>query len=178
VANDIGTATIGNILGNPTSPAVVSARGSSGPPSATDVAIGRLTVKGRVEFAQVLAGFNLNGTGVNADAQIGTIVVGRDWVASSLAAGVNPGAGGLFGDGNDVKLSGGVKDDPAISSQVRSLTIGGQALGTTAAGDHFGVVAEIIGRLSVGGGVFPTTAGTGTDDFAVGVTGDFRVTEV
>ena len=179
VADDIGTVTIGNILGNPTSPAVISARGSAAPTATTDVAVGRLTVKGRVEFAQVLAGFNVAGAGVNADAQIGPVTVGRDWVASSLVAGALSGAGGNFGDLNDVKMSGaGVKDEATASSRIRGVTIGGQALGTVAGADHFGVVAETVGVVRVGGGTFPTTAGAGNDDFLVGVTGDFKVNEI
>ena len=49
VADDIGKATFGNIIGNFTNPAIVSARGKA-VQTKTDLAIGKLTVKGRVEF--------------------------------------------------------------------------------------------------------------------------------
>jgi hypothetical protein len=179
VADDIGTLTIGNIVGNPTNRAIISARGRATPTPLTDTAIGRLTVRGRVEFAHILAGFNVAGVGVNADAQIGVVVVRGDWVASSLVAGVSPGAGGHFGDLNDSKLAGaGVKDDGAIASQIRSVSIAGQALGTVPGGDHFGIVAENVTLVKVGGVKFPTNSVNGTDDFFVGITGDFRVNEV
>jgi hypothetical protein len=175
VADDIGSLTIGNIIGNATSPAIISARGSATSTAIADVAIGRLTVKGRVEFAQILAGFNVFGTGVNADAQIGSVTVGRDWVASSLAAGANPN-GGFFGDDNDTKLSSGAKDVQTVSSRVGSVTITGQAVGTVAGSDFFGIVAENVGLVKVGGVTFPTSANN--DNFFVGIGGDFKVNEL
>jgi hypothetical protein len=39
-------------------------------------------------------------------------------------------------------------------------------------------VAEVVGAVSVGGTLLPTTAGANNDDFVVGITGDFRVNKV
>jgi hypothetical protein len=173
VLDDIGSLTIGNIIGNATNPALISARGKA-VQTTTDLAIGKLTVKGRVEFAQILAGFDLAGAGVNADAQIGPVTVGGDWIASSLVAGADA-TNGKFGDGDDAKIAGG---NAAIVSKIVSLTIGGQALGTVGGTDHFGIVAESVGLVKVRGTLIPTTAGNGNDDIAVGITDDFKLNEI
>lgn len=90
-----------------------------------------------------------------------------------------PGAGGEYGDANDALMAGAdVKNDPAVSSRIAGLIIGGQALGTIAGGDHFGVVAQGVGAVSIGGSLLVLKAGKGNDDLAVGITGDFCVNEV
>ena len=52
------------------------------------MAIGKLSIKGRVENAQVLAGWSVNLQAVNGNASIGVVKVNSDWIASSLVAGV------------------------------------------------------------------------------------------
>ena len=166
-------------MGNSTNPAVISARGQAAPTGTSDIAIGRIRVLGRVEFGQIVAGVDPAGVAPNADAQIGTVFVGGDWVASSIAAGATGGSNGVFGDPDDAKISGpGVKDEAGIFSRIRSLFIAGQALGTVGGTDHFGVVAEKVSAVTIGGAVFAITIGNGNDDIAVGITGDFRVNEI
>jgi hypothetical protein len=58
---------------------VIAAVGQGTPTATTDVAIGRLTVLGQVEFAQIDAGVAADGVARNADAQFGRVVVGGDW---------------------------------------------------------------------------------------------------
>jgi hypothetical protein len=136
---------------------VIGAVGQSNFTSTTDLAIGSIRVHGSVEHANLLAGysFDLGGTGPhgnNADAQIGLVSVGGDWIASNLVAGVSAGADGLFGTADDAKLSGaGVKDLGSTVSRIGQVIIGGQVRGTANAGDHFGIVAEAIGSMTVGG---------------------------
>lgn len=173
VADDIGSMTIGNIIGNATNPAIISARGKA-VQTTTDLAIGSLTVLGRVEFAQILAGFDLVGVGVNADAQIGNVFVGGDWIASNLVAGAIA-TNGKFGDADDAKIAGG---NAAIASRITSLTIAGQALGTVGGADHFGIVAESVGAVRIGGTPLVLALANSTDDFFVGITGDLKVNEV
>jgi hypothetical protein len=121
VNDDLGTVLIkGSVVGNSTNPAVISARGKAVPTATSDVAIGSMTVIGRVEFGQILAGFDFGSPAKNADAQIGTAIVGGDWIASSIAAGVFP-SNGFLGDADDVKMSGvNVKDVATISSRITS----------------------------------------------------------
>jgi hypothetical protein len=133
---------------------------------------------------------NLAGGGVNADAQIRTITVGGDWIASSAAVGASAGIDGFFGNGDDQKMSGpGVNDRSDLHSGIGSVSIGGQALGSLVPGDHFGFVAEVVGGLRVGvfaGSpiILTLTAGGSNDGsmsnplLAVGALGDFRVHEV
>ena len=177
--NDIGSILIrGSLLGATTVfTATIIARGRELPAGGPDVAIGSLTVGGRVEFARILAGYDFNGLPANPDAQVGPVVVGGDWVASNLVAGVVAGGDAQFGTADDAVI-GGVVDGPR--SRIASITIKGQALGTTAAGDHFGLVAEEVGALSIGGTAIPLLPNTPgvTDDEEIGATGDFHLLEV
>ncbi|WP_020474975.1 hypothetical protein [Zavarzinella formosa] len=146
--------------------------------SAKDLAIGRLTIKGRVEFAQILAGVDVSGTATNADAQIGPVSILGDWIATVIAAGAVS-TNAFFGDGDDVKISGaGVKDVATVSSKITSLSIGGQAIGTLGGTDFFGVVAENVGSLKIGGVAIPLVAGNSNDDHFLGITGDFKINEI
>ena len=187
VANDIGSATIkGSIIGNTTNLALITARGQLTPVGTTDLAIGKLTVNGRVEHGLIHAGESFPDSGApsvrNADAQIGPVIVSGDWIASSLAAGALAGVDGQFGTADDVKISGGgsPKDVATVFSKITSIVIGGEVIGTVAGGDHFGFVAENIGSFKVKAGVttFPLLAGNGNDDFLVGLFGDLRVNEI
>lgn len=178
VDDDIASITVGNIIGNPTNPFEISARGKANPTATRDVAIGSLRVLGRVEYADIIAGVDVDGLAKNADAQINAVTVSGDWIASSLVAGAIPG-NGFYGDAGDAKMSGaGVKDNITLSSKITSLTIAGQANGDFAGIGSNGIVAENIGTVRVGGTLIPTTAGNGNDDFALGITGDFKIIEI
>jgi hypothetical protein len=186
VEDDIGPITIkGSLLGNVNNPVVISARGQATPTATADVAIKSINIAGRVEFADILAGYDLSGipAGVNADAQIGPVVVGGDWIASSLVAGVQddatPDHDSFFGDADDQKITGGT-DQPGIVSKIASILIKGTALGTIGTGNHFGFVAEQIGSFKIGTTKFPLTAGASNDltGLVVGISDDLRVREV
>src|SRR5205823_11370511 len=111
--NDIGSLTVGGSLignagdGTPAnlSPVIISARGQVLQRFGTDVAMGKITIGGNVEFGQILAGYDIGLIPKNADAQIGAVIVGGDWIASSLAAGVVDGGNG-FGNSKNAKISG------------------------------------------------------------------------
>lgn len=180
---DIGSVRInGSMVGNPTSPAVISAGGAPTEIGGKDLAIGSVTVKGRVEFGLIEAGVAPVTASayqpLDADAQIGSVIVGGDWFASSIAAGSVAGAGG-FGTAGDAKASGmDVRDDPAVSSAIGSVTIAGQVAGSVAGGDHYGVVAENIGKIRIGGASVALLSGNGNDDVGLGLTGDFNIREI
>jgi hypothetical protein len=53
----------------------------------------------------------------------------------------------------------------------------GQAYGTFGGVDHFGIVAEAIGSASIGKAKLKFLAGA-TENYPIGVTGDFRVREM
>ena len=181
--DDIASATIkGSIIRNGTNRALISAWGQAAPVGTTDLAIGKLTVNGRVEYGTIVAGDGGAFGRPNADAQIGLVVVGHDWIASDLVACATAGGDGKFGTGDDTKISGaGTKDVANVFSKITSTVIGGQVLGTVAGADHFGFVAENIGSFKVKGGIttFPRIAGNGNDDRLLSLfTNDLRLNEI
>ena len=187
VKNDIGTLTIkGSIIGNSTNPALITARGQAATVGTTDLAIGKLTVNGRVEYGRIVAGDGLwTGSANNADAQIGQVVVGHDWISSDLVAGAAAGINGFFGNGDDTKIGAngglGVRDVANVFSKITSIVIGGQVIGTANIGDHFGFVAENIGSFKVKGGTTTYTqlSGNGNDDILLSLFDyDVRLNEI
>ena len=193
--NDIGALAVKGSLvghgdtGSGASPVIISARGQAFPSPGIDLAIGHITVGGRVEFANILAGYDIALNALNGDAQIGAVSVGGDWIASNLVAGaMNLGAdnvtGGTganadnvnFGDSHDFSSGSG---SAGIIAKIASITIAGQVFGTpnsTSSTDHFGFVAEQIGAVKIGGNAIALTAGP--DNLAVGETSDMTVHEV
>ncbi len=173
---DIGSVSVrGDIVGTAAAPVVISAFGKAiAPTKGIDLAIKSLKVAGDVNFLRVLAGYDTALAGMNADAAIGTISVGADWRASTVLAGVKAGIDGFDGTADDAKLSGGgVRDVATIFSQIASITIKGQAFGTIAAGDSFGIVAEQIGKAKLGAATLKLDKGErdAADKFALAPTG-------
>ena len=180
---DLGAVSVrGDIVGTHDAPVIISGFGKTvAPTTGKDVAIASLKVGGGVEWLRVLAGYNLALTGQNADASIGAISVGADWRASTVLVGVSAGADGRAGTADDAKLTGGtVRDNANIFSQIASIAIKGQAFGTVASGDSFGIAAEKIGTAKVARAVLPFKPGPNTtgDFFAIGATNDFAIGEV
>jgi hypothetical protein len=178
-SDDIGPITIkGSILGSKSTDgsggftlAVVSARGQPGlsATATTDLAIKRLAIGGRVERAQILAGYDTLAIGRNADAQIGPVVIGGDLIASSIIAGVGT-ALASFGTASDGKITGGKDSSDALGaiSKIASVIIKGSALGTFASNDAatFGIEAQQIGSIKLGGATVALATGAGNDLFA------------
>jgi len=136
------------------------------------VAIAALTVAGSVRDAVILAGYNVLNAPVSGNASIGAVKVGGNWIASSIAAGVENTVFPNFGDANDSLIG-----TPALVSKIASITIGGFVSGTVGGSDHFGFVAQEIGKLSIGGTKIAIPApGFGARD--LGLTGDFTVVQI
>ncbi len=152
--NDLGAVTVASLLDS-----TISARGQAVPGSRTDLAIAKVTVAGNVTNSEILAGYNLGGVAVNADAQVGAVVVGGEWRASSLAAGVADVEGDGFGDADDRLIgTGGVT---ALVARIAEVTVKGGVFGTAAdsgedpeATDHYGFVAQQFGKFVVGTQVY------------------------
>jgi hypothetical protein len=162
----------GDILGLATNPANLSAVTGPG-----GVALGSVTVKGNVTFGQITAGF-AGTTSITADPGIGKVTIGKDFTSSSIVAGVDP-VNGFFGDGDDKYIVGG--NDPAIIARIGAVVIKGTVLGTAApTTDSFGIVAEEIGKVTVGKTVIALTPGPSNDlsDTLIGGTTDVRVREL
>lgn len=127
----------------------VTARGQLVPGTTTDAAIGRIAVKGDVSGSSFLAGYDATGAAVNPDAQIGAVTVAGAWTASNVVAGIAAGADAGFGNEQDERAPG--FDNTAIVSRIASILIGGAVSGTAADGDHFGFVAQAIGKSKANG---------------------------
>lgn len=172
---DLGAVSVrGDIVGTAASPVIISAFGlATAPTTGPDTAIKSLTVTGGVEFLRVLAGYDTALAAKNADASIGAISVGKDWRSSTVLAGVVAGTDTFVGTADDKKLTGGTRDAAALFSTIASVTIKGQALGTTTNGDTFGIVAEQITKAKVGKVVLTLDPGErdAADAFALGSTG-------
>lgn len=150
----------------------LSARGQAVQGRTSDVAFGKVTVLGDVTNSQILAGYNLNGAGVNPDAQIGRVTVAGNWSASDLVAGIADTGTAGFGDSGDTVISG--ANSARIISKIASVLIAGTVTGTASpTTDHFGFVAEVIGAFKVGTppvAVSVTTVGTELDAINTDVT--------
>jgi hypothetical protein len=180
VALDIGTLAIqGSLLGNATNDALITAGGSAHSTFTTDLAIGKLTVAGGAYRALVHVGVGITGKGVDADASIGSVKVGGDWYASSLAAGADAGSDGYFGDSDDKRITGIlVKDVSTTLSRIGSLTVAGQVKGTVGGNDFYGIVAEAVGTVTIVGAKVAHLAGPHNDVIDLGATGDVRIREL
>ena len=152
--------------------------------ASTDVALQTLTVHGNVEYTNVLGGYDGN-TASNPDAQIDTVVVYGDWIASNLVAGVQTGADNYFGTATNTAITGGSTNNPNIVSLIGFVDIYGQVQGTPStvnSTDHFGFVAQEIGTFIYHQSYsLALTSGAGNDlfpGFSIGATGDVTVEEV
>ena len=163
-----------------TTSVIISALGGiDAPTAALAGGIKSLAVGGNVINAQIRSGYNSGGSALNADASIGAVRVGGDWIASSIIAGATFGLN--VGDADDAKIAEAVVD--GIRSQIASIAIKGYVAGNSAVfADHFGFVAERIGSLKVGTVIYPLVSGPSSTldlaGYAVGATGDVRVREV
>ncbi len=130
---------------------VISAQGTA----TTDLAIGKISIGGRVEHAQILAGYKSGGLPggslpTNGNAQIGAVSVGGDWIASDLIAGVQDGGTAGFGDVGDTIIGAG-----ASIAKIASIVIKGIVQGSAASGDQFGFMSHAIGSLKINGATVP-----------------------
>jgi hypothetical protein len=150
-AHDIGSIFIGsNVLGSvglngDVTKLVFSATGQPAATATSDVAIGKLTVLGSVERAQILAGYDISQMPQNRDAQIGPVKIGRDWVASDLVAGVQDAGAAGFGQG-DVTIGLG-----SSIAKIASIAIGGSIAGVADSAETFAFESHVIGSFKLHG---------------------------
>ncbi len=167
----------GSIVGGDTTRITISAKGTLHPgPKTSAVAIAGVTVGGTMEFADILAGYATDNTGVNADVQIGAVSVSGDWISSNIVAGVLAGADASFGTADDALIGGG----NSVIAKIAKVTIKGQALGLANSTEHFGIVAQQVGSLKTGSNPVPLKAGASNDitPILLGPLGNFTVREV
>jgi hypothetical protein len=155
--HDIGAITVGDsvvgsvgVTGNITRVAF-TARGQAAPTATKDVAIGKLTIGGRAERMSVLAGYASNLNTINGNAQIGTISIGGNLVASNLIAGVRDFNGDGFGNADDIIIG----NLPNSIAKIAGTAVGGVVIGTPASGDRFAIESHRIGSLTINGFTVP-----------------------
>ena len=118
--------------------------------------IDQVLIKGDVQNALILAGYNRELEPRNPDGHIGQVTVKGSWSAASVVAGVaDPGDDG-FGQ-NDVLIAG---DQTAnVLARIASVIIKGMATGSTVPSDHSAITAQKIGELRINGDKIPLTKG-------------------
>lgn len=179
--SDIGSLVVaGSLLGNDAVPAVISAYGQAnlGKNAKADVAIGSLAILGTANEALILAGYGFEnafgptGRPVNADASIGSVTIAGAATATSIVAGIESGAGGSFGDGNDsvIQVDPGedfnVRNRMDLISVIGSVSLGPGSGGTPANDARtFAIMAGWVQSVSVAGVAIPLLIGSGNDIF-------------
>jgi hypothetical protein len=173
----------GSIVGSAGDAVVISGEGPKVTYSTTtnkplekhDVAIGSLVVEGSATYAQILAGYDIgspSGPAIspkNGDAQIGSVKIGGDLIASDIIAGVKTAAGDTnFGLATDSAIGLGTPAaTDGIYSTIASIVVGGEIEGTNATVDMFGIEAQYIVSIKSGGLALPLTKGPGNDGFLI-----------
>jgi len=165
------------IVGGAVIDSEISARGALLPKNAGKaIAFGKVQIGEGFVRSELIAGYDKAGVAINPDANIGSIVIGGNFEASSIVAGATAGANTFFGDEDDTLIAGG----NAVVARIAKITIKGTVLGSAPSADHFGIVAEQIGKLKIGGETQPLTRGPGSDStpLPLGGTADVTVLEV
>lgn len=176
-ADSFGTVKIARgITGHPTTFTGIEALGVNAPiVNGTKLAIGSLTIGGDVRFAAIAAGFEqrLQVPSVG-DAGIGSISIAGDFIASVITAGVRDGGNDGFGR-NDAVITG--QNEAELSARISTIVIRGHVIGTAVPGfDHFGIVAEAFGKVTINGAAVAPELNLGT--LLNVLTGDIRLLQV
>lgn len=176
-SDDIGSVVVaGSLIGNAETPVVISAKGVAlavASTSTTNIAIKSLVVNGGVFHAFIAGGYDSTGLAVNPDAQIGSITVKQDWVASNAVAGIQS-TDANFGNSDDAVATAGTgfTDHTGIISKIGSIVIGGQVLGTAdsvSATDSFAFEAQQIVSFKIGSIKVPLPTPSNTVDIRFSV---------
>jgi len=167
----------GDFAGTAQEHATISALGGLAPHSdAKAMAIGSIAIGGSADHAQILAGYDRAGVGVNANVRVGKVSVAGNWSASSLVAGVDPGEDTFFGTADDKMFPGG----NSVIASIASIVIKGAATGSDDSSEHFAFVSEEIGKVRVGETQYPLQDGASNDlsAAAIGSSNNFVLQEI
>jgi len=163
--SDSGYISAGTTLGPVSANFIVGAQSSRVFISAGS-SIAAVTVNESASFADIIAGYTVNGTPFNPNAQIGTIKVGVGTgpgtvTGVNIIAGMTPGSDGQFGTSDDVPISS--SSTPSIS-KIASIIVG-SVVSTSSSLDSYGFEATNIGALKIGSTVIPLHGGPRNDFF-------------
>jgi hypothetical protein len=152
-----------DVVGNATAPVVIGAVTTAAANATKNLSIGSVKILGSISDSIIRAG-GATDLPDRADGQIGSVFIGRDFVRSSIVASVKDVNGDGFGNGDDTRNTA-VGDSAKIVSSIASVIIKGAVTGTAGTTDHFGIVAEVIGAVTVGKTKIVLTKGA-SNDFA------------
>jgi hypothetical protein len=161
----------GAVIGNEDMSVWITALVNPTQSTMSNTAIKSIDITEGVEHALIVAGVVSSGDPFFPAAEfarIGSITVGGDWTASSIAAGVDPGDDG-YGAG-DTQMTDYWGFKKTGLSKISSITIGGAVAGG-AEGDQYGFVAQSFGKITINGVAQQIPAVDSTID----VTGDGSV---
>ena len=141
VDGTIGSVKIGgSILGDPSHLAYITA-GAGGTTGAAN-AIASISVKGSVQSASLLAGYDFNFTQGNIDSGIGSVSIGGNLSGSYIIVGSNKGGDNIPGNSDDVAIS--------SFATIGSVKVGGAFTGLAGSGTNYYIYAPIIKKLAIG----------------------------
>ena len=131
--------------------------------------------------SRILAGYDSAGVAVDGDAGIGKVKIGGNFLESVIVAGVQDGGDNDFFNGNESLISslGGL--GTSTVAKIASIKIVGTIDGTLGGTDSFGIIAEEIRSLTIGGIVQTLVSGPANDLYpglSLGTTGDVFAVEV
>jgi len=130
----------GAIEGTTSAPVVIAARGDG-----NVVALGSLHVGGDCSYGRILAGYDTGLRPVNGAAQIKKVAIDGMVLGTDIVAGItNPDGGLAFGDATDRAI------DTGNRSRIGSVRLG-RVAATQDSADAYGIVANAIGTVHVGG---------------------------
>jgi hypothetical protein len=179
VLGTLGNLTIkGNVIGDDDNAVFISAAATK---DAKAKAFNKVTIGGRVAFANILGGYDTDLDAVNSHAQIGSVSVRGDWIGSNLVAGAISGdtVPENFGTNDDAIIPNSVPG--SLASKIASIVIKGTVIGTTDdTADNFGFVAQEIGKFKLGKNKQALTKGTGNDAIKIsqGTGSDVAIHEI
>jgi hypothetical protein len=180
----INSIEFGAAVGNQFNPVWITAGGVAGAKNdSAGLAIKSITAADSTSFLNVLAGYDIDAVAVNPDVLIGTVTVGTgtgsgNWTATNVVAGAQSGDDGQFGTGDDSLIS--ASDATSLVSQIARVIING-AITLPPSGQfngNFGIVAEHVVAVSVGGAAVTLQKGPLNDFLQIGTTGDTSVFEL
>lgn len=166
VAGDVGSLQVlGDVLGTASSRLVLAAEGKG----ANHVAIGNLTIAGKAEYLDILGGYGGGATAssprgnlTNADVVIKSVAIDGDVRGINIVAGVAAGTDGKFGTSDDAAGLGASINNPSLLSKIAKVTIKG-AVETDELDDAYGIVAQHVEKLVVGGAAVTLIKGPSND---------------
>lgn len=144
--------------------------------------IAKLTVGRDVSGTQIVSGVTVAGTGfANSTASVapagratkgfGSVTVGRNWIASSLAADIQPDVGGMYGTAENRLLY------ANTVAAIQSVNIKGTVSGSSALNDTFGFVARTIVAFHAAN-ASPSLNLSSVDVLTIGAGTDVKLREV